>query len=134
MPGFRVNMDVAQKGKVFDAAQTRAAGRRMVVKINEAIALEGVRRVKARLKEVLRNPTGYYESRIAVERRETYRGVWDSRVVYGSWLEGTSSRNKTTRFKGYGTFRMIRQSLEKDKTRLAEPIVASFVREINGGE
>jgi len=37
----------------------------------------------------------------------------DGNVVYGSWLEGTSRRNLTTRFKGYRTFRRVRDWLEK---------------------
>ena len=37
----------------------------------------------------------------------------DGNVVYGSWLEGTSRRNMTTRFKGYRTFRRVRDFLEK---------------------
>lgn len=39
--------------------------------------------------------------------------IHDSGVVYGPWLEGTSSRNKTTRFKGYSSFRKVKQWLEK---------------------
>jgi hypothetical protein len=40
--------------------------------------------------------------------------IHDSGVVYGPWLEGTSSRNKTTRFRGYSSFRKVKQWLEKD--------------------
>jgi len=39
--------------------------------------------------------------------------IHDSGVVYGPWLEGTSSRNQTTRFKGYASFRRVKQWLEK---------------------
>ena len=39
--------------------------------------------------------------------------IHDSGVVYGPWLEGTSSRNQTTRFKGYSSFRKVKQWLEK---------------------
>lgn len=46
--------------------------------------------------------------------RRNVRPVWkdqlsalitDGGVIYGPWLEGTSSRNETTRFKGYASFR-----------------------------
>lgn len=37
----------------------------------------------------------------------------DGGVVYGPWLEGTSRRNQTTRFKGYGVFRKTRTWIEK---------------------
>ena len=103
----------------------------MVININETIAQEGVSRVKARLGQVLQNPTGYYESNIAVLRRAIYRGIWDSNVVYGGWLEGVTDRNRTSRFKGYHTFRLVKQSLDRDSVSLAAPVVAAYIREMN---
>lgn len=103
----------------------------MTTRINDAIAQEGVNRVKARLGQVLQNPTGYYESRIQVDRRSQYRGITDGGVVYGGWLEGVSSRNKTTRFKGYRTFRIVQQQLSKDTRALAQPLVNQYVQEMN---
>jgi hypothetical protein len=34
-------------------------------------------------------------------------------VTWGPWLEGTSQRNSSTRFKGYHLFRKTRQELQK---------------------
>ena len=34
-------------------------------------------------------------------------------VTWGPWLEGTSKRNSSTRFKGYHLFRKTRQQLQK---------------------
>lgn len=34
-------------------------------------------------------------------------------VTWGPWLEGTSSRNRSTRFKGYHLFRRTRQELQR---------------------
>lgn len=132
MPRVRINMSVTQKGPIFDAAVSKAAGRRMVIAINDAIAREGVHRALVYLGSVLRNPTGYYESNIRVERRAIQRTVTDNDVVYGGWLEGIDSRNRTTRFKGYWTFRKMKQSLERDKVKLAQPYVYRFVREMGG--
>lgn len=131
MPNFRMNVKVEHKGAIFDAAATKAAGARMVVSMNDILAQEGVIRVRARLGQVLQNPTGYYESKIQVDRKQIYRGVSDGGVIYGGWLEGVSSRNQTTRFKGYHTFRDIKQSLDRDKGQLIEPAVQQYLREIN---
>ncbi len=131
MPKARLNVTIRQKGQIFNSANTRAAGRQMTTAINEALAQEGVRRVKSRLGQVLQNPTGYYESRIQVDRRSQYRGISDGGVVYGGWLEGVDSRNKTTRFKGYRTFRIVLQELNRDKERLAQPLVTEYVRRMN---
>lgn len=131
MPKFRLNVSATHKGKIFNAAITQAAARRMIIAINDAVAQEGVQRVKARLGQVLQNPTGFYESNIQVDRREIYRGVSDGGVIYGGWLEGISSRNRTTRFKGYKTFRTVKQSLDQDAETIARPYVDDFVREMN---
>lgn len=132
MPKFRVNVKTSQKGMIFEASKTKAAAARMVILINEVLAQEGVNRVKARLDSSLKKPTGYYKSNIQVDRKATYRGVTDSGVPYGGWLEGVDSRNKTTRFKGYWAFRTAREGLNKDKERIAQPLVDNFIREMNG--
>lgn len=132
MPKFRVNVSVTQRGPLFAVAASKARAQRATTEVNEALAQEAKRRVDARLRHVLRNPTGEYQSNIAVLRGERYRGVWDSNSIKGGWLEGVSSRNRITRFKGYRTFRMVQQSMRNDATKLAEPVVAQMVRELNG--
>lgn len=131
MPTNRVNVSVQMKGAIFDASRTKAAGQRATTHMNDLLAEEGVRRVKARLGEVLRQPTGYYESRITVDRRSQFRGITDSGVLYGGWLEGVDSRNKTTRFKGYRTFRIVKQSLHKDRDNIVRSAVNAYIQELN---
>jgi hypothetical protein len=131
MPAFRINVKAHHKGPIFNASATKAAGNRMVININEAIAQEGVNMVRARLDTVLQHPTGYYRSRIAIERRQTYRGIWDQNVIYGGWLEGVTSRNRTSRFKGYRTFRRVKQELDNRQEAIARPMVAQYVRELS---
>lgn len=80
--------------------------------------------VNMQLTEVLQNPTGYYESQIRSERVSAERySVNDSNVIYGPWLEGISQRNQTTRFKGYATFRRVRNRMAQK----AEAIVGAFI-------
>lgn len=131
MPFFRVNVSTSQKGTIFSASATQAAARRMTVGINEAIAQEGVNRLLKMARADFKNPTGHYESLVEVEKRQTYRGVWDNNAIYGGWLEGVSSRNKTTRFKGYRLFRRTKQELDRDKLALSQKYVTQFTRELN---
>lgn len=131
MPQFRVNIKTTQKGMIFNKAGSKAAARRAVIRANEALAQEGYNRIMQRLDRVLQNPTGYYQSRIQIERREVYRGLSDGGVVYGGYLEGVARNNKTTRFKGYWTFREVRQGLNKDKERIMAPYVTQLVKELN---
>lgn len=131
MPKFDVKITVKQQGAIFNSGASNAAAKRMVKGINQSLAQEGVHRVKARLGQVLQNPSGFYESRIAIDRKSTNMAVWDSGVVYGGWLEGIDPRNATTRFKGYATFRRIGQEMERDSEKLAQPMVDQFVRQMN---
>jgi hypothetical protein len=131
MPNFRVNVKVEQKGAIFKASNTKAAAARMVIGINDDIAQEGVTRILTLLGRALQNPTGFYESRIVVDRRQTYRGITDSGVVYGGWLEGITTRNSTTRFKGYHVFRTVQQQLAQEKEQLAAPAVQRCIEELS---
>ena len=57
--------------------------------------------------------TGNYRRNINVKTQDLHVSINDGGVIYGSWLEGTSSRNQTTRFKGYGVFRETQTWIEK---------------------
>jgi hypothetical protein len=77
------------------------------------------------LNQVLRAPTGYYESQVRVERASADSfSITDGGVVYGPWLEGISSRNDSTRFKGYATFRRVAERVEKRADRTFAAIFA----------
>lgn len=88
-------------------------------------------RVMKTLGASLRNPTGYYQNHV----RDLVRGdvdvVTDQGVVYGPWLEGVSSRNGETRFKGYAAFRRATQSMQYRAAELVEAEVSRAVGEIN---
>ena len=58
--------------------------------------------------------TGHYARSINGRMVGSLNGVIsDSGVTYGAWLEGVSSRNQATRFKGYAMFRRTRDKLQK---------------------
>ena len=80
-----------------------------------------------------KNPTGHYWSLMNVQTVEGMTGhsrlVNDRDAIYGSWLEGTSSRNQTTRFKGYATWRRGYQKVLLSVPRWAD----DAARRILGG-
>lgn len=90
------------------------------------IAQQGVNDVKTAT-GVFRNPTGYYRSQIQTDRRVGSTAVTDGGAVYGPWLEGTSSRNRTTRFKGYRIFRRITRHLRADAAPIAERVLHRYL-------
>lgn len=83
--------------------------------IAEQLAQKTVAAVQTRLDSVLKNPTGYYRSQInATKVQDGSYSVSDNDVVYGPWLEGVSSRNDTTSFKGYHTFETVSDQIEPE--------------------
>ena len=123
-------MTVRATGPLFDGRALRVADK-MSDDINEATAQEASEQVDAALNVVLRNPTGFYQSRIRIRRARGSVVVDDSGVVYGPWLAGVSSRNQTTRFKGYAHWRQATQRTETRVTRIADPIVRRHVKAMN---
>ncbi len=115
------------RGPLFDG-RADAAAARMCDEIEERIGDEGVAMVRSTLGQVLRNPTGRYESSINASPAGGGVEVNDRGIIYGPWLEGTGSRNRTTRFKGYATFRRVAQALGGRARTIAEPIVSRYVR------
>lgn len=86
----------------------------------DQVALEGRDGVRTLGMSQYQNPTGFYSSQVTAEMvsADRYR-VHDSMVVYGPWLEGVGSRNATSRFKGYRTWRQSR-----DRLRTKAPVIA----------
>ena len=115
------------KGPLFDGSAERLS-KQMCTEIEQQVAEAGVGIVGGILKQVLRNPTGRYESGITSEPGGGDMLVTDSGIVYGTWLEGTSRRNKETRFKGYATFRRATEILQERADEIAQPIVDDYVR------
>lgn len=99
----------------------------------EDLVEEGERDVTSQLYPGHGLDTGHYRRSINGEITDSLNGrIHDSGVVYGPWLEGTSSRNRSSRFKGYAMFRNAFQRLEQR----AEPIfrlhLTDAVRKLGG--
>ena len=124
--GFEIEI----KGNLFNPA----ADKHLLRGINQGIAsmaLVSEDRAKGQLWKGHGVVTGHLRRSISGELvrdlvAQTDAGLvrQGANVVYASWIEGTSARNSTTRFKGYHMFRNARKELEneeKDKY-FAEPI------------
>lgn len=83
--------------------------------------------VSYNLDRSIRHPTPYYETQIILQRRVDDWVVHDRGVSYGPWLEGVSSRNRTTRFKGYASFRRAVQSASQKAPAIIARIAQRFV-------
>lgn len=72
--------------------------------------------------------TGHYRRSIHGELSKDRARIHDSNVVYGPWLEGTSSRNQTTRFKGYSVFRRTRDWISQRANGILERHIRRALR------
>jgi hypothetical protein len=88
--------------------------------------------VLMQLHEVLQHPTGHYESQITDQPiSPTLHRIHDNQVIYGPWLEGVGSRNyPVTRFKGYHTFRIVKNRMRAKAQAIIEAHVARVVAEL----
>ena len=72
--------------------------------------------------------TGKYSMPVVAGPGETI--VTTDLATYGPWLEGSGSRNETTRFKGYHSFRIATQELDAVAEGLAEDAFQPYLREM----
>lgn len=110
-------------GPLFDG-RAAAAVTALCRDAEQRIGDHGVNEVRRALDGVLQHPTGHYRSRIQTSNSSPVR-ISDGGVIYGPWLEGVGSRNRSTRFKGYATFRRTTGAID----RAAGPITETALRE-----
>ncbi len=122
---------ITTTGPLFDGRALRALSR-LEEDLTEVVAEQGEVDVVQFLDSALRNPTGFYQSRIRTDRiAKDRQEVSDGGVVYGPWLEGVSSRNRASTFKGYAHFRRVAQKLERNVTRITAPVTRRRVGQMN---
>lgn len=117
------------RGLLAEGGAPRHVGRAMD-NIEREVARYAADQVDRRLNQVLRTQTPYYRTRISVVRHGGDWAVDDGDVIYGPWLEGTGSRNKTTRFKGYWTFRYVTQIVRGRADAIARRVLAPHLRDL----
>lgn len=122
---------VTYTGPLFDGTSLQLIAS-MMRDMDDAMGEEAVDLVHNQLDQNLQNPTGFYRSQIEFKRTTKGITVDDSDVIYGNWLEGTGSRNQTTKFKGYASFRKAVQQLNAQTTQVIQPVVDRYVAKLNG--
>jgi hypothetical protein len=121
-----IRIDTDTRGPIFDG-RAQAAVAAYCLDAEREVGEEGVNMVRRELDHVLRHPTGHYESQIQTERAHGGTIVTDGDVIYGPWLEGVGSRNQSTRFKGYFTFRKVSQEVEQKAGSVAERVLHKYL-------
>lgn len=117
---------VITSGPLFDG-RAAVAMEAFTIAGAAAIGDEAYLDVRRTLGQVLRNPSGFYESRVQHNQAGGMSYVHDGNVIYGPWLEGTGSRNATTRFKGYHTFRQVTQRIDARSVDIAQRVLDGYL-------
>ena len=117
MPDFllRIRTRTQYNGPIFDLRARRAFSD-MREELEEEAAEWSLDHIRSTIHRHFKHPTGYDESNVEVRNPSTAHEVSDggwAGPVYGPWLEGVGSRNNTTRFKGYHSFRNAAAALDR---------------------
>lgn len=100
--------------------------------VKKDIAQEGVNRLKSFPMDKTGRATGHYQSEIRTSNLSFNDIRIDDPVVYGPWLQGSSSRNQSTRFKGYRLWTKTAQLLQDDAAQIAEKRMPELIQKLGG--
>lgn len=122
---------VHSSGPIFDG-RAEIISKEMTDNIAKEVAQEGFTMVRGDLAQVIRtHPTGRYIPSVRTIKKG--RGEYEvgTRIIYGPWIEGTGSRNRTTRFKGYSSFRRTAQALQQKAVPIALRVMPPYIGRMN---
>lgn len=124
------DVDKRDRGPLFDGRADTAA-HDFVQDWERSLARRAKERWVSLLKSTIRNPTPHYWNQIDAVPAGAGWKIWDRMVIYGPWLEGVGSRNKTTRFKGYWNFRKMSTEMNIAASPVGERLLEAYVRRMN---
>jgi hypothetical protein len=104
-------------------------------KAKTLVANHGREQVQQRARSRPKHPTGSFAGAVMVRDFKKGRTVIAEhpQVLYGPWLEGTSTRNTSTRFKGYRIFKLTRGRLRKQVSHLVQGLLNQALDKLRGG-
>lgn len=126
------DVEIDLNGPLFNGTAIIAL-RQCTEDIADEVSAQASANVHLMLDRSLRDPTPYYETQVTRDRIMplTYL-IHDRGVIYGPWLEGIGSRNRTTRFKGYASFRRAAQKTESEVDRIGNAVVRRYLPRMGG--
>lgn len=119
------SIQIVVSGPVFDG-RICAMIEAMIDEMKMSVASQVLADWQMNMDRSFQHPTPYYETQVTVQPLGEDYVVHDRGIVYGSWLEGTSSRNATTRFKGYSS---MRRAVDDVRAHKADPICRRIANE-----
>jgi hypothetical protein len=119
-------MTVEFSGPLFDGT-----AQQLLDKGTDAAEQAIAERVRDEVRSVVRSRadhrTGYYESRVTLDRARGNTRVTDNRARYGGWLEGVWPRNARTGFRGFEQFERALRKVEPEAAQVAERELGPYI-------
>jgi len=134
---IKVEMDVEMRGAWFRNRHDPVV-REFNEKAKTLVTKHGQDEVQQRIRKQAtrsKRSTGAFAKAVVVKDFAKGRTVIAEypQVLYGPWLEGTSTRNESTRFKGYRAFKLTRGRLRKNVGDLVQDLFREAVAKLNAG-
>ena len=105
--------DVTVSGPIYEGAGPAAVQSAMNDTV-KAVADAAYARLMSAFPEGLPERTGNLKGMVSQMVEGPMAQIDDGGCIYGPWIEGVGSRNATTRFKGYSTYRRTAQHLNDE--------------------
>lgn len=121
-----------KRGPLFDGRAEKAVAD-AADSMEKSVATLGASMVRTRMNQVFKQQTPFYRFlNVAAEDPPGWK-IWDqNRVRYGWWLEGVSRMNRVTRFKGYGTYRLMTQVLRRRAKAMGQAVIVRYMGRMGG--
>lgn len=130
-PSGKSYVRVTLSGPFFTSFRRNAIMRGFLTEAVATVSEMTDAELKVQMDAKFKHPTGYFASRVLMTPTSDYRRVIDDPVIYGPWLEGTSRRNRSNRFKGYKIWKRTRQLMRKQATPIAQKILDGWIAGLN---
>lgn len=126
-----VSVTVDADGPLFNGSAKRIVAdlRR---DIEKSVAAAAMSELHHKMDQSFRNPTPYYETQVVQDRQVDSTQIHDRDIVYGPWLEGVSSRNRRSRFKGYKMWRRTTQEIDERVPEIVRAVVRRGIGRLGG--
>jgi hypothetical protein len=131
---FKITAQANITGPIGDGTADRAL-QDWAQAVAKALGDEGVRLLRAfPMDKTGRAHGGFQENLNVLQQGPVARipGPQIKGVVWSPWLEGTSKRNQSTRFKGYHLFRLTRQQLQERAPQIGQAELDKVMPRIGG--
>ena len=127
--GMTLSINTSASGPAFDGRDAAAIAR-SCRQIEEKTAKFGAAIIRARQDRTFKVQTPYYRLTVAARPDGAHMKISDTGCIYGPWLEGIGSRNRTTRFKGYFIWRKSVAEVQRHMHNLAEGEIEQALRAV----